>query len=229
MTTRAYTDFKENKSNKYLDFIKECREKAQSFSPEELSSCSTHHIVPRHHYKAHKLPWSTFNLEENLVKLTFEDHVKAHEIRFEVYGEFADKLAFTRMKNMAEDGMKSFQQAGGQAVNRIFREQGRMMYDPVWQQEQARKSMARPDALQIRSEAGKKGNRTRHQNVTVRKEDRYLWCYKNEPFLCTFGFDNGGDLLQELFKAKETPLLRVTPLVKGWKRSLHGWSCEKLN
>jgi len=146
-----------------------------------------------------------------------------------VDGEFADKLAFTRMKGMGEEGMRAFQQAGGQAVNRLLKQEGRVMHDPNFQKEMAARSRARPDALEIRSSAGKKGSRVRHRNVTVRQEDRYLWYFKNEPFLCTFGFDNAGDLLKELDKAKETPLLRVSPWIKGTKRSLYGWSCEKCN
>jgi hypothetical protein len=227
--TKAFTDLKENASNKYLDFLQECREKAKSFSPEKRGLCQIHHIVPRHHYKSHNLSWETFDLPENLVVLTFDDHVKAHELRFEVYGEYADKLAFTRMKGMEKEGFQAFQQAGGQAVNRLLKEKGSMMFDSSFQKEMAKRSMARPDARAIRSAGGKKGNQKRHQNVTVRKEDHYLWYFQNKPFLCTYGFDNGGDLLRELFKAKETPLLRVTPLIKGEKCSLHGWSCEKLN
>lgn len=184
--TQAYTDFQTNVSNKYLDFVKECREKVKNFSKEELSSCQIHHIVPRHHYKNHNLSWETFDLPENRVCMTFDDHVKAHEYRFEVYGEFADKVAFTRMKSMEEEGFRAFQQAGGQAVNQIFKKEGRMMYDSSFQKEMAARSMARPDAYEIRSVAGKKGNRKRHQNVTVRKEDRYLWFFQNELFLCTF-------------------------------------------
>jgi len=137
-------------------------------------------------------------------------------------------LAFTRMKDMKEEGMKAFQQAGGQAVNRLFKEEGRLMHDPNFQKEMAKRSMARPDAREIRSIAGKIGNRKRHQNVTVRKEDRYLWFFRNKPLFCTFGFENGGDILRELSKVKQTPLQRVTPLIKGEKRSLHGWSCQKL-
>lgn len=214
------------KRNKYFDFLEECREKVKYSSPE--IPCQKHHIVPRHHYKSNNLSWDTFDSPENLVVLTFDDHVKAHEIRFKVYGEFGDKLAFTQMKEMKEEGMKAFQQAGGQAVNRIFKKESRLMHDPVFQKEMAKKSMARLDARQIRSSAGKIGNRKRHQNVTVLLLDHYLWFFQNEPFLCTFGFDNGGDLLRELFKAKETRLQRVTPLIKGEKRSLHGWSCQKI-
>jgi len=50
MTSKPYQDFLKKCSNPYLDFMNECREKAKSFSSEELANCQTHHIVPRHHY-----------------------------------------------------------------------------------------------------------------------------------------------------------------------------------
>ena len=103
MTTKAYQDFLEKCSNAYLDFIQDCREKAKDYSSEQLGQCQTHHIVPRHHYKNHKLSPETFNLPQNLVELTFEDHVKAHQLRFEVYGEYADQVAVKSMKGLKEE------------------------------------------------------------------------------------------------------------------------------
>jgi hypothetical protein len=123
--TIAYKDFTQNKSNKYLDFIQECREKYQAYSSDEQKACSTHHIVPRHHYKAHKLSMQTFNLPENTVRLTFDDHVKAHQLRFEVYGEYGDSAAVNSMTGLTEEGMRAMQQAGGQAVNVQLNKKGR--------------------------------------------------------------------------------------------------------
>lgn len=212
----------------YLDFIEKCREKEKNYSSEDLQKCQTHHIVPRHHYKANQLPWKTFDLENNRVQLTFEDHVKAHKIRFETYGEFGDLLAYQKMESLTKEGFRAMQKAGGQVVNLKFKREGRMMYNSEFQKEMAKRSIARPDAREIRSDAGKKGNRKRHQNRTVKKEDAYLWFFQKTPFLCTFGFDNGGDLCKELNRAQPTKLQRVWPLIKGHKKSLYGWSCEKI-
>ncbi len=241
--SQPYQDFIANVSNEYLNFINECREKAKGYSSEKLEKCQIHHVVPRHHYKSFGLDVETFDLPENRVPVTFEDHIKAHEIRFQehivfqlaivdrlgVYGEFGDKVAFTRMKNMQAEGMRAMQQAGGQAVNRQFKQEGRLMHDPEWQREMGRRSMARADALQIRSEGGKVGNRKRHKNRTVRKDDRYLWLVDGQPFMCTFGFDNGGDLLKALHQARPTGLQRVSQLIRGSRKFLYGWSCQKIN
>lgn len=219
-----------------MDFIDKCREKAEKLSAEQLADCQTHHIVPRHHYKNHALNWETFDAAENRVKLSFEDHVKAHQLRYEVYQEpyqepyqeYGDKFAVTRMLELTKEGMRAMQQAGGQAVNLRWKREGRLMYDREFQKQMGQRSMARPDALEIRSRGGRVGNLRRHRNVTVREEDKYLWCWNGEPFLCTFGFDNGGELCKALFEAKETRLARVSPLIQGFRKSAYGWSCQKI-
>lgn len=226
--TQAYEDFKQNVSNKYLDFIQECRDKYKSYSKEEQDACYTHHIVPKHHYRTHHLNKSTFNLPTNTVRLTFEDHLKAHELRYEVYNEYGDLSAFKRMSGLQQEGMRAMQQAGGQAVNLKYKEEGRFMHNSDWQKEMAKRSMSRSDALQIRSEGGKKGGRKRHENRVVRMEDRYEWLVEGQPFLCTFNFNSGGDLLRALQAARPTNLQRVSPLLNGERARLHGWSCRKI-
>jgi hypothetical protein len=228
MSTQAYNDIKNNTPNDYLNFIQLCRKKVEQYSASELKKCQVHHIVPRHHFQTHNLDLKKLDITENLVTLSFNDHIEAHKIRFNVYNEYADKLAYTRMSDMGPEAMLAMQQAGGQATNAILRSQGRIMHDPNWQREMAARSMARPDAREIRSAAGKKGIRTRHANRTVVIEDKYLWKVNDIPFLCTFNINNGGDLLRELHKARPTPLQRTAQLINGSKKRLHGWSCEKI-
>lgn len=228
-TTKALDDFNKNASNKYLDFIALCKQKAEEYSPEQRGTCTYHHIVPRHHYKANELSWDNFESPENLVLVTFEDHIKAHELRFEVYGENGDNIAALRMAGHKEEGMRAMQQAGGQAVNKIFKEKKQRMHNQEFQKEMARRSMARPDARQIRSEGGKKVARVRHQNRTVRATDRFLWRFKGEDFLCTFGFDNAGDLCRELNLAKPEIFVGcLSGLLTGKRKTNRGWSCEKI-
>lgn len=236
--TKAYQDFLQGVSNPYLDFIEACRKKSRSYSKEQQDACYTHHVVPRHHYKTHRLDPSTLDLPANLVRIdrcsyfttcfAFEDHVKAHELRFEVYGEYGDKVAFKRMQGLTEEGMRAMQQAGGQAVNVKFKNEGRLMHDPEYQREMARRSMARADALEIRSQGGKKGGKKRQANRILRAEDRYEWSFQGVPFLCTFDLNSGGDVLRILNAAQPTNLVRVSQLITGERKRLYGWSCRKL-
>lgn len=226
--TKAYEDFLQGVSNQYLDFIEACRRKYRSYSKEQQDACYTHHIVPRHHYKTHGLDSNTLDLPANLVRMTFEDHVKAHELRFEVYGEYGDKVAFKRMQGLTEEGMLAMQQAGGQAVNVQFKNEKRLMHDPAYQLEMARRSMARTDALETRSQGGKKGGKKRQANRILRVEDRYEWSFNDQPFLCTFGLNSGGDVLRILNAAQGTNLTRASQLITGKRKRLYGWSCRKL-
>jgi len=225
--TRAYSDFKHKKSNDYLDFIQECRAKEHQLLDQNLTY-QNHHIVPRHHYKNHKLDFNMFNSQDNLLKLSFEDHIKAHQLRFEVYGEYADRQAVIKMSDLGEENMRVMQQTGGQAVNIKFKQEGRLMHDPLWQKEMAARSMSRPDALLIRSVGGKKGSQLRNKNRVITIEDKFLWKVKGIPFICTFNFDQTPELLQELQRARPTPIQRISPLITGKKGSLHGWSVEKI-
>lgn len=106
-TTQAYEDFLQGVSNKYLDFIEACKIKYLGYSKEEQYACYTHHIVPRHHYKKHRLNQDTLDLLANLVRMNFNHHVEAHELRWEVYREAGDKAAFMRMKGHTEEGMRA--------------------------------------------------------------------------------------------------------------------------
>lgn len=56
------------------------KKKEKNYGPDILSKCQIHHIVPRHHYKSHNIAWESFDLEQNKVKVTFEDHIQAHEL-----------------------------------------------------------------------------------------------------------------------------------------------------
>lgn len=228
MITKAYLDFKNKRSNPYLDFINECKLKTIPALNVRKNKYQKHHVVPRHHYKNHQLDFSDFNHPDNIVLLSFEDHIKAHQLRFEVYGEYADRQAVVRMSDLGDEKMLSMQQSGGQAVNIQLKREGRLMHDSAWQKEMARRSMARPDALEIRSVAGKKASVVRNKNRVITSEDKLLWKVNNVEFMCTFNFDQTTELLEELSKARATKLQRVSPLISGKKASLHGWSVEKI-
>nr|AWI68513.1 putative HNH homing endonuclease [Pediastrum duplex] len=223
-----FSDWINNVSNQYLDFIqdrKEARKKESGNVDEKLYS---HHIVPRFHYKKYGLENETLDLEENTVFLTFEEHIHAHALRFLVYKEYGDAVAVNRMSGLQEEGFLAMQQAGGQAVNVKLKAEKRCMHSIDFQREMAQRSIAKPDAKETRSKGGKLGARKAHQNKTVRIEDRFEWSYKGTPLLCTFNFDNAGDIVRELYKVKQTKLSRISSLIKGSRKTGYGWSCKKI-
>ena len=105
----------------------------------------------------------------------------------------------------------------------------RTFWDPNYQKEMAVRSMARPDALKTRSEGGKKGGRSAKAGIAIKKDDKFTFFYKKQPVLCIINCDSGSQVLEELNKYVETPLQRATPLLKGERKNLHGWSCQKVD
>lgn len=59
----------------------------------------------------------------------------------------------------------------------------------------------------------------------------FTFYYKNNPALCVFNCQTGGDIVRILqsYPEKEKYPYRVSGLLKGTKKSLHGWSCEKIS
>lgn len=92
----------------------------------------------------------------------------------------------------------------------------------------AARSMARPDAREIRSKGGKKGGTTRNLDRAIKQDDCYLFSFKGQEVLCIFNCRTGGQVLEQLHLYKQTPLKRVTPLLNGSRSTLYGWSCVKL-
>ncbi len=109
-----------------------------------------------------------------------------------------------------------------------LKENGTNFYSADWQKEMASRSMARPDARDIRSKGGKKGGTTRNLDRVIKQEDRYLFSYEGDAVLCIINCRTGSQVLEQLNQFKQTPLQRVTPLLKGERARLNGWSCVKI-
>jgi hypothetical protein len=104
----------------------------------------------------------------------------------------------------------------------------------------AARSMARPDAREIRSKAVKIGGRKRNVGRVIKKGDRYVFFYKNNPIICIYACETGGEVVDVL---REIPLTeidmyghesrvrvpdRVTQLLNGERFTALNWSCEKV-
>lgn len=207
-----------------------------------------HHIIPqfcfKHYLEANKHKLSAeerdqvgvyMNSPANLIPLTERDHIKAHALLYEIYGDKRDAGAVQLLMGSFTEAKKLWKQAGAygdshrkEATHALLKSEGRHFWDPQFQKQQAQKRIQKEDALLTRSEGGKKGGRNRNLNVAIKKEDKYLFLYNEEPYLCIFNCETGGDALKQLHSAIPTKLQRVTPLLKGDRGTLNGWSCKKL-
>lgn len=215
-----------DRNNKYFRFIDECKSKKYP----ENTTTHFHHVIPQYVFGAQPSDKDKAYMDspENIVILSVEDHTKAHTLLYEVYGNQQDQGASLMLAGYEQESRAIWRKMGAAAVNELMRAQKKTFWNPDYQREMAARSMAREDALEIRSKGGRIGGTNRQKGRAICLEDRYLFSFNNEPVLCVFNCDLGSQVLNELKQYRETPLQRVSPLLNGTKKRLHGWSCVKL-
>lgn len=214
-----------DRNNVYFQFIESCKAKQYDTNV----SLQVHHIIPQYVLNKTVEGRAYMNLPENLVILSEEDHLKAHELLYEIYGNIQDQGACLMLKGQMNEARTAWKVAGAKATHEIQKENGTTVYNDEWQKEMAARSMARPDAREIRSKGGKKGGKTRNLDLVIKQDDCYLFKYKGNDVLCVFNCRTGGEVLEQLHLYKKTPLMRVSVLLKNSSKSLHGWSCVKIS
>lgn len=214
-----------DRTNKYFTFIKECRSKKY----DDGATLHKHHIIPRYWFcGTSKEELAYCDSQENLVILSLEDHIRAHELLYEIYGRPQDEAAVQMLRGNKEESVRLWRKLGAAVTHEILKSEGITFWNKDFQKEMATRSKARPDALETRSKGGLVGGRNRNLNRVITVSDRYIFFYNNEPVLCVLNCQTGGDVLKELHSFKKTSLQRVTPLLDGSRKKLNGWSCEKI-
>ena len=187
-----------------------------------------HHIIPKHRFRDLPEEIAYCNSKENLIHLSLVNHVKAHELLYELYNLFADKAAVLMLQGNKVESRRIWRQLGAEAVHKKLKADKANFWNLEFQKEMGKRSLARPDALEIRSKGGRKGGRVRNLDRAIGKNDRYVFFFEKVAVMCIFNCQTGGDVLLELNKFKQTSLKRTSPLLNGSRKTLNGWSCEKL-
>ncbi len=221
-----------NRNNSYFKFINDCFKKRYG----KESKMHMHHIIPQYVFKGGSDEDLSFmNSPPNVIELSLEDHILAHSLLFEIYGNLQDKGATYLLANYEKESRTIWHiKKGAKASHRVQEAHGKNMWDPDFQKEMAARSMARLDALEIRSAGGKIGGRKKNEGIAIKPHERFMFSFKGEPILCVQKCSTGGDVLAEIkqFESKTdqiTKLDRVTGLLSGKRKTLYGWSCVKLN
>ncbi len=148
---------------------------------------------------------------------------------YDIYNDKRDASAAQLLKGNRSEAVRLWKQAGAEAVHEILEKEKKNFWNQEFQREQAAKSMRHPNAIQIRSEGGKKGGYNAHRNQIVKLEDRYLFSFQHEELLCVFNCETGGDVVRELNKAHETRIVSVSSLIQGKRSSSYGWTVIKIS
>lgn len=200
-------------------------EKAKQPKGCQFLSLHLHHVIPNYYFNDNPDDEAFRNCKSNLVFLTLADHIRAHEILYQLYKDPRDKGAIFLLQHQTKHAQTEYRRAGAKAVHQKLKVQKRNFWSSEEQKLNAKKSLSKKDALVTRSQGGLKGGYKRQCNRIIVRTSRLLFYFQKTPFLCVMNCKTGGDVLRVLHAAKATPLQRVTPLLTGQRSSLHGWSC----
>lgn len=221
---------KYDRTNQYFKFIENCR--VQTYSKD--TNLHLHHILPKHLFQNDPEEQNYCESEENLIILSIEVHITAHHLLYKIYQNPRDQGAVYLLTGQMNEARHIWRRLGAEATHSLLSSQNANFWNSEFQTEMASRSMAREDALEIRSEAGRVGGRARNLNRVITAKDRYLFFYKREPVFCILNCETGGDVIKvlQLFslqteEKKQWPQ-RVTRLLRDSTKSLNGWSCEKI-
>jgi hypothetical protein len=169
----------------------------------------SHHIIPKHRLEVVSEIYPDFPLENcirkgpNTVWLRGESHFQAHKILYDLFEYDGDLLAIAFYRGKPGKGQFALEaaRAGGRLSGRAQVEAGKNMGDPVVQKRRSDKAMQREDAIEMRRENGRKGNRegkanswksklpevrrrtgliagrASRENITFTRDETFLWFY----------------------------------------------------
>jgi len=84
-------------------------------------------------------------------------------------------------------------------------------------------------AMKMRSIGGKVGGKNRNKNVAITSTDKYIFSFNKIETICIINCETGGEVLDELQKIVPIKnFKRVTPLLKGERKTAYYWSCKKV-
>lgn len=214
-----------DRNNSYFEFIENC--KAKIYPKGE--PMHVHHIIPAYVFNKTEDPEHKGfqDSSDNLIKLSLEDHIRAHELLYEIYGNPKDLGAVQCLNGQFSEAAQMWKRAGAEASHEIQKQNQKNLWNHDFQKEMAFRSMQRPDALEIRSKGGKKGGRTTKLNKAIKAHERYTFSFEGKEVISIINCQSGTEVVKILQALHPTKLSRVTGLLKSTRKYLHGWSCVK--
>lgn len=181
-----------------------------------------HHIIPRF-LKGSDNP-------ENIIYLSFKDHIQAHLIRYIEFKDIRDFAAYNLMCGFDDKGWQLLRKSGAYATQETLKKQKKHFWSSEFQKEMGQGSLKHPDALQIRSTAGKKGGRQTQKNKNlINIQDRFLFIHESGQAVCIFNYETCGDVLRELqLITPQKKWSRISPLITQKRQKMYGWSCHPI-
>jgi len=171
---------------------------------------------------------------ENLIPLSYPDHVEAHKLYSLCYPSVKANFCFLMMSSQTREARRSFRVAGAYATHIIAKSKKVGFFNSEQQKKNAATSLASSDAREIRRKAGQIGGVIVKQNIAIKPIDKFIFSYQNQEVLCFFNCSIGTEVLNDLKKyqlqtfGEELNMIRVSPLLTGKRSSAYGWTCKKI-
>lgn len=219
-----------DRNNEYFKFIESCSTKYGPDPFPEGRVRHVHHIIPVYVFRNATDPEDLIFKEspENRIYLSLEDHLEAHRLLYEIYGNIEDYGATQVLAGQMSEAARAWKQAGAYASHKVQRDAGRHFWNPDFQAEMGRRSLAKPDAKLVRSIGGRKGGITTKRGVAIQPHHRYTFSYEGNEVVSVLNCQTGQEVLEILQQIVPTTIQRVTPLLNGTRSSSHGWTCKRL-
>ena len=217
-----------DRNNCYFEFIERCKKK--SYPPG--TRFHRHHVIPQYLFpKGTRTPEQIAFLEDpsNIVRITFQEHAIAHYLLYKVYGRDEDLTAFYVLRDYENKGRSYLRYLGAKASHKVQKEKGVSFWSSAQQKVNAARSLAREDAIEIRSEAGRKGGIKAKANIAINASQAFEFSFEDKPVLCILNCTSGQQVVEELQKFKQTNIKRATPLLDGSRKKAFGWSCKEID
>lgn len=135
---KSIQSFSFNQTKKYFSFIKVCK---NEIIPKNVYS-EIHHIVPLSH--------GGTNTPENLIRLTYDNHIKAHKLILEITENLVDSYIVNMMLGQTVGTRKMFRQLGAYASHKKQKKLKGEIFTLEFQKEMSQRSLISEKAKKAR-------------------------------------------------------------------------------
>lgn len=223
-TFKSIQSFSLDKTKNYFSFIEMCE---KEIIPENVYT-EIHHIVPLSH--------GGTNISENLIRLTYENHIKAHKFIFEITDNLVDSFVLNMMCGQTEETRRIFRQLGAYASHNKQRQRNHNMFNVEFQKKMAQRSLISEKSKKARKKVGRNLGWKRQKNRIIKYDEKFLLTRNHKPILCITRCNTGqeiGRLIASIDPVVSTVLiksqLRMTRIIKDPTKSLYKWRCKRLH
>lgn len=179
---KSIADFSPN--NIYFTFIKSCK------TLEILQDRYTenHHIIPLSHGGS--------DTRENIICLSYCNHVEAHRLIFMVTHNLVDAYIYNMMSGQTTESRKLFRQLGAYVSHTKQKNARTGMFSKEFQKNMSQRSLKSEIAQKARKKVGTELGKKRQINRILTSDQKFLLTKDNQEIVCIMNCNTGQDIVR---------------------------------